>query len=61
MRAFIEDGLRRVLSDQRAETETTFKLKDVSVRGEAMLITDPQHWQEMEDEHVVSRVINNLN
>lgn len=59
--ALIEDGLRRVLSDQRAETETTFKLKDASVRGEAMLVTDPRQWQEMEEEQVISRVIKNLN
>lgn len=59
--ALIEDGLRRVLSDQRMETETRFKLKDASVRGEAMLISDPQRWQEIEDKHVMSRVIKNLN
>ena len=57
--ALIEDGLRRVLSDQKIKT--MFKLKDASVRGEAVLITDPQRWQEMDDEHVVSRVIKNLN
>ena len=59
--ALIEDGLRRVLSDQKIKTKTPFKLKDASVRGEAVLITDPQRWQEMDDEHVVSRVIKNLN
>ena len=57
--ALIEDGLRRVLSDKKIKT--MFKLKDASVRGEAMLISDPQRWQEMDDEHVVSRVIKNLN
>jgi hypothetical protein len=49
------------LSVQQAENRTAFKLKDASIRGEAMLITDPQRWQEMEDEHVVSRVIKNIN
>jgi hypothetical protein len=58
--ALIEDGLRRVLSDQGAENRTAFKLKDASVRGEATLITDPQRWPEMEDEHVVSRVKKSL-
>ena len=58
--ALIEDGLRRVLSVQRIETETTFKLKDASVRGEAMLITDPRCWQEMEEAHVISRVKKSL-
>lgn len=59
--ALIEDGLRRVLNDQKIKTNTAFKLKGASVRGEAMLITDPQRWQEMEDEHVISRVIKHLN
>lgn len=58
--ALIEHGLRRVLSDQRIETETTFKLKDASVQGEAVLITDPQRWQEMEEEHVISKVKKSL-
>lgn len=49
------------LSVQRAENRTAFKLKDASIRGEAMLITEPQRWQEIEDEHVVSRVIKNIN
>jgi hypothetical protein len=49
------------LSVQRAENRPAFKLKDVSICGEAMLIADPQRWQEMEDEHVVSRVIKNIN
>ena len=59
--ALIEDGLRCVLNDLRVETETPFKLKDASVRGKAMLIKDPQRWQEMEDEHVISRVTKHLN
>jgi hypothetical protein len=58
--ALIEDGLRRVLSDQRIENRTAFKLKDASVRGETMLITDPQRWQELDDEHVISRVKKSL-
>jgi hypothetical protein len=59
--ALIEDGLRRALSDQLIAIETTFKLKDASVRGEGMLITDPWRWQEMEEEHVISRVIKSWN
>lgn len=54
--ALIEDGLRRVLSDQRIENRTAFKLKDASVRGKAMLITNPRRWQEMEEQHVISHV-----
>jgi hypothetical protein len=59
--ALIEHGLRRVLSVQRAENRTAFKLKDASVRGEAMLITDPRRWQKTEGEHVISQVIKHLN
>ena len=58
--ALIEDGLRRVLNDQKIKTKTAFKRKDASVRGEAMLIKDPQRWHEMEDEHVISRVKKSL-
>jgi hypothetical protein len=61
LNALVEDGLRCVLSDQRIENRTAFKLKDASVRGEAMLIKDPQRWQEMEGESVISRVIKNIN
>lgn len=60
MSELIEDGLRRVLNDQKIKTKTAFKLKDASVRGEAMLIKDPQRWQELEDEHVISRVKKSL-
>jgi hypothetical protein len=60
MRALIEDGLRRVLSDQSAKAKPAFKLKDASVHGKAMLITDPRRWQQMEEDHVVSRTLKNL-
>jgi hypothetical protein len=60
MRALIEDGLRRVLSDQPTKAKPAFKLKDASVRGKEMLITDPRRWQQMEEDHVVSRTLKNL-
>jgi hypothetical protein len=60
MRALIEDGLRRVLSDQPTKVKPAFQLKDASVRGKEMLITDPRRWQQMEEEHVVSRTLKNL-
>ena len=60
LRALIEDGLRRVLSDQPAKAKPAFKLKDASVRGKAMLISDPRRWQEMEEVHVVSRTLKNF-
>jgi stress response protein SCP2 len=58
--ALIEDGLCRVLNDQKIKTKTAFKLKDASVRGEAMLITDLRRWQEMEEEHVIAKVKKSL-
>jgi Bacterial antitoxin of type II TA system, VapB len=52
MRALVEEGLRRVLNDAQAKTQPVFKLKDASVRGGEMLISDPHKWQELEDEHL---------
>lgn len=60
LRAVIEDGLRRVLSDQPVKAKPAFKLHDASVRGKAILITDPRRWQQMEEEHVVSRALKNF-
>lgn len=57
MRALVEEGLRRVLSDAQPQRKQAFKLVDASVRGKKVLISDPQHWQQMEEEHVVSRVM----
>lgn len=57
LRALVEEGLRRVLSDARPEHKQAFKLVDASVRGEKVLISDPKRWQQMEEEHVVSRAM----
>ena len=56
MRALVEEGLRRVLADSQAKIKPAFKLKDASVRGKAVLISDPRRWQKIEDEHVIGRV-----
>ena len=56
MRALVEEGLRRVLNDAQAKTKPAFKLKDASVRGGEMLITDTRKWQELEDEHLSANV-----
>lgn len=52
MRALVEEGLRRVLNDAQAESKPAFKLKDASVRGGELLISDPRKWQQLEDEHL---------
>lgn len=57
MRALVEEGLRRVLSDSQPQRKQAFQLVDVSVRGNGVLISDPRRWQEMEEEHVVSRLM----
>ena len=55
LRALIEEGLRRVLNDSRDNTKPAFKLKDASVLGEAMLVSDPRDWHQMELEHISAR------
>ena len=52
LRALIEEGLRRVLAEQTTKPKQVFKLKNASVRGKAMLVTDPSHWQNHETEHL---------
>lgn len=57
LRALVEEGLRRVLADTRAEDKPVFKLKDASVHGQAMLISDPRRWQQIEEDHVIERLV----
>ncbi len=57
LRALVEEGLRRVLSDSPAKAKPAFKLKDASVRGQPVLIADPRQWQQMEEDHVAARVM----
>jgi hypothetical protein len=57
MRALVEEGLRRVLGDSQAKNKPAFKLKDASVRGKKMLISDPRRWQQMEEDHVAVRAV----
>jgi hypothetical protein len=57
LRALIEEGLRRVISDSQAQPKTAFKLKDASVRGKSGPVLSPLDWQQLEQEHVIARVI----
>lgn len=53
LRALIEEGLRRVLSDaQSATRQPAFVLRDARVRGETPLIPDPRDWQQLETQHI---------
>jgi predicted transcriptional regulator len=54
MRALVEEGLRRVLNDAQAKTQHAFKLKDASVHGGEILISDPHKWQQLEEDHVAA-------
>ena len=57
MRALVEEGLRSVLSEAHNRPRSAFKLKDARVRGRKLLISEPPAWQQLEDDHVVARVI----
>lgn len=56
LRALIEEGLRRVISDSQIKAKSAFKLEKASVRGKVVLMPEPARWQQLEEEHVVSRV-----
>ena len=55
LRALIEEGLRRVLNDARANLKPAFKLKDASVSGQSVLVPEPREWHQMELEHINAR------
>ena len=60
LRALVEEGLRRVLSDAPANTKPAFKLQNASVGGGQILITDPRQWQQMEQDHLTARATHPL-
>jgi hypothetical protein len=60
LRALVEEGLRRVLSDAPGKAKSAFKLQDASVGGGQILITDPRQWQQLEQDHVTDRAIKQL-
>ena len=57
MRALVEEGLRNVLSEARSRPKSPFALKDARVRGKELRIAEPATWQQLEDDHVIARVI----
>ena len=40
LRALIEEGLRRVISDSQVKAKSAFKLKDAGVGGKTVLVPD---------------------
>ncbi len=57
LRALIEEGLRRVLSEVSNQPKPAFKLKDARVHGQEILLPNPRDWQQLEEDHVLSRNI----
>jgi hypothetical protein len=57
LRALIEEGLEQVLHSQQAKKANAFKLKDASVRGKALQLSDPSLWQQLEQDHVLARAL----
>ncbi len=60
LRALVEEGLRRVLSDAPVNAKPAFKLQNASVGGGQILITDPRQWQQMEQDQVTARALQPL-
>ena len=56
LRALVEDGLRRVLSDAQGTAKPTFTLRDASVHGQELLIPDARDWQALEAAHVTQQL-----
>lgn len=56
LRALIEEGLRRVISDSQVKAKSAFKLKNMSVGGQGVLMPEPARWQQLEQEHVIGRI-----
>ena len=56
LRALVEEGLRLVLSQAQAKARPAFKLADASVQGGEMLLADPRHWLQLEDEHLTAGI-----
>ena len=57
LRALIEEGLRRVINESQVKAKSAFKLKNASVGGKTVLMPEPAHWQQLEEEHVIRRAL----
>lgn len=55
LRALVEEGLRRVLSEATSQVKPAFKLKDASVHGKEVLLPNARDWQQLEQDHMLSR------
>ena len=57
LRALIEEGLEQVLHSHQNQKANAFELKDASVRGKALRLSDPNAWQQLEQDHVLARTL----
>lgn len=55
LRALVEEGLRRVLNEATSPVKTAFKLEDARVHGQEVLLPNPRDWQQLEQDHMLSR------
>ncbi len=55
LRALVEEGLRRVLSEATNQAKPAFTLKDARVHGQEVLLPNPRDWQQLEDDHILLR------
>lgn len=53
----IDERQRRAISDLQVKVKSVFKLKDMSVGGKGVLAAEPAHWQQLEEQHVIGRVL----
>jgi hypothetical protein len=57
LRALVEEGLRRVLSEATSQVKPSFQLADARVHGEEVLLPTPRDWHQLEEDHVLSRTL----
>jgi hypothetical protein len=60
LRALVEEGLRRVLSEATTQVKPAFKLKDARVHGEEVLLPNPRDWEQLEVDHELLRNIQRM-
>jgi hypothetical protein len=46
-----------VLLNNHSSLKRVFELKDSSIKGEVILISNPRKWQDLEDEHLASKLV----
>ena len=52
LRTLLEEDVYREQAQLIAKPKQAFKLKNASVRGKAVRLTDPREWQSQETEHL---------